>query len=323
MSLIDWLTIHKTFIVDTLSFWWCQVKYNASSRTEADREKMEYVLLRETHTIEKGLSLREPRRGFGQQKVKDLIAHLTDYQQRYGLQNPDFLCYPLAAIRSWIDFTQSQGVEIDALIHAFDTLAARSGIIEITSQAGVREVSRQEIQAAAAGDLASVLQSRHSVRYFLPQVVSHEVIDQALQLAQLTPSACNRQGWKTHVYEGEACHRLLKWQGGSRGFEEDIHQAIVVTANQKAFLYYEMHQAYVDGGLYAMNLINALHSLGLGTIPLSCGFKQRKLRKLRRQFGIPDEELPIVIIGFGTLPERFKVAVSERKSLQQTNTYHT
>lgn len=322
MSLIDWLTIHKTFIVDTLSFWWCQVKYNASSRTEADREKMEYVLLRETHTIEKGLSLREPRRGFGQQKVKDLLRHLTDYQQRYGQQHPDFLRYPLAAIRSWIDYTQAKGVEIDALIGAFEALANQSGITEVNGLAGVREVSRQEIQTAAAGNLASVLQSRHSVRYFLPEKVSHEVINQALQLAQLTPSACNRQGWKTHIYEGEACHQLLKWQGGSRGFEEDIHQAIVVTANQKAFLYYEMHQAYVDGGLYAMNLINALHSLGLGTIPLSCGFKQRKLRKLRRQFDIPDEELPIVIIGFGTLPEHFKVAVSERKPLSQTNTYH-
>lgn len=166
MSLTDWLTIHKTFIVDTLSFWWCQVKYNASSRTEADREKMEYVLLRETHTIEKGLSLREPRRGFGQQKVKDLLRHLTDYQQRYGQQHPDFLRYPLAAIRSWIDYTQAQGVEIDALIGAFEALANQSGITEVNGQAGVREVSRQEIQTAAAGNLASVLQSRHSVRYF-------------------------------------------------------------------------------------------------------------------------------------------------------------
>jgi len=323
MSLVDWLTIHKTFIVDTLSFWWCQVKYNASSRTEADRVKMEYVLLRETHTIEKGLSLREPRLGFGQQKVKDLIAHLSDYQQRYGKENPDFLRYPVSAIRYWMDYTRAQGVDIASIVSAFDLLVNQSGLQELHGVAGVREVTREEIQQAACGDFASLLRSRHSVRYFLPELVSHELIDQALQMAQLTPSACNRQGWKTHIYEGERCLQLLKWQGGSRGFEEDIHQAIVVTANQKAFLYYEMHQAYVDGGLYAMNLINALHSLGLGTIPLSCGFKQRKLRKLRRQFAIPSEELPIVIIGLGKLPEQFKVAISERKPIEQTNTYHS
>ena len=42
-------------------------------------------------------------------------------------------------------------------------------------------------------------------------------------------------------------------------------------------IFYEVHQAYVDGGLYAMNLINALHSLGIGTIPLSVAFGYDKL----------------------------------------------
>ena len=333
MSLIDWLTIQKTFLVDTLSFWWCHVRFNASSHTEADREKWEYVLLRETHTIEKGLSLHNPRKGFGQQKVKELMAHLAAYQHRYGADNPDFLRYPLLTICYWMDYTKANGVEIPALEQQFEALARQSGVetlphervteqAEVFAEAGVREITREEVQQAAREDFRSLLHSRHSVRYFMAEPVGHATIDEALRMAQQTPSACNRQGWKTHVFEGNACHEMLKWQGGSRGFEEDVHQAILVTASQKAFLYYEMHQAYVDGGLYAMNLINALHALGLGTIPLSCGFKERKLRRLRRQFDIPSEELPIVIIGFGQLPDRFKVAVSERKDIALTNRYH-
>lgn len=322
MSLIDWLTIHKTFIADSLSFWWSQVRYNASSRTEADREKMEYVLLRETHTLEKGLSLRSPRKGFGQQKVLDLMAHLTDYHQRFGKANPDYLKYPLSVISHWMDYTLAQGVAVDAISQQLEALKQKSGLQTLDKLAGVRMATRQEVVQGGGGDFRSLLFSRHSVRYFLPELVSHSVIDEALSMAQQTPSACNRQGWKTHIYEGEACHRLMKWHGGTRGFDEDVHQAIVVTANQKAFLYYEMHQAYVDGGLYAMNLINALHSLGLGTIPLSCGFKQRTLRRLRAQFDIPAEEVPILIIGFGQLPEEFKVAISERKPVGQTNRYH-
>ena len=110
-------------------------------------------------------------------------------------------------------------------------------------------------------------------------------------------------------------------QGGCRGFESEIRNSILVTANLKAFLSYEIHQAYVDGGLYAMNLINALHSLGLGTIPLSCAFDCDKL-KLLSQFNIPEYEVPIVIIGIGHLYEKFNVAVSERKEISKTNTFH-
>ena len=323
MNLIDLLTIHKTFLVDAISFWWSQVRYNASSRTEADREKLEYVLLRENHTIEKGISLRHPRKGFGQQKVRAFLSHLSLYQQRYGAETPDFLRYPLSTVRYWLDYTQREGTDVTPIAQQWEQLAAKVGLLEVEGHAGVREASAEEILSAARGDFASLLSSRHSMRYFDPRPVAHELIDRALALAQLTPSACNRQGWKTHVYEGPSCHQLLEAQGGSRGFEQEVPAAIVVTANQKAFLYYEMHQAYVDGGLYAMNLINALHFLGLGTIPLSCGFKQRKLRRIKRQFGIPECEVPILIIGFGHLEPSVKVAVSTRKAVTLTNTYHS
>lgn len=318
---IAWLTCQKTFVVDLLHYWVFQMRFNASCHTESDREKMEYTLLRENHTIEKGLSLQHPRVGFGQQKVVHLLARLADYQRRYGQQNPTFLAYPLSTIAYWIRYTRQQKVEIPDIEQQFECLCKAAGMEGIQGKAGVEQASRDALLRSVGGNFADVLKSRHSVRYFSDALVSHDDIDKALQLAQLTPSACNRQGWKTHVYEGEHCHQLLAWQGGCRGFEQDVHQAIVVTANQKAFLYYEMFQAYVDGGLYAMNLINAFHSLGIGTIPLSLGFKQRKLKQLVG-FGIPEHEVPVLIIGFGHLPSTYKVAVSERKPITATNTYH-
>lgn len=332
MDLKEFLTVHKTFVVDTIRLWLFQIRYNASCNTEQDREKWEYSLLRKTHTVEKGLSLRNPRVGFGQQKVSALLDELARYQQRFGQEHPGFIDYPLHTIGFWIDYTRKQGVEIREIERKFEGFdgirqchpeqkAKDLVAAEEADTSGVVLTSRAAQQQGAQGNFESLLRSRHSVRYFTDELVSHEVIDLALTMAQLTPSACNRQGWKTHVFEGEACHRLLKWHGGTRGFEVDVHQAIVVTANQKAFFYYEMYQAYVDGGLYGMNLINALHSLGLGTIPLSCGFKQRKLKGLH-QMGIPAHEVPVLIVGFGQLPEEFKVAASVRKPISETNTYH-
>ena len=164
--------------------------------------------------------------------------------------------------------------------------------------------------------------SRHSVRYFSKTIPSKEILDDALTIAQHTPSACNRQGWKVHLFMGEKCTELLKWQGGARGFEEEPTGAFLITANMRAFLHHEPFQAYVDGGMYAMSLLYALHYKGLGTIPLSCGFHWSKLKKLHKCFEIPANEVPVEIVAFGELLDDFKIAVSKRKKINFTVVQH-
>lgn len=318
----DKLEVQWLYLTEALHFWWCLVRYNADSRTTSDCEKMQYVLLRDTHIIEKGLSMRNPRIGFGQAKVLTLIGRLKTYCQLYLQTDAEFLSYPLSAIQTYIEYMTRSEVNIRSIEQEYETLLNMAGHPQVSVKSGIEEVDRRETLRQCAGNFEALLNSRHSVRYFSDEEVSDELLVKALSLAQRTPSACNRQGWKTHIYRGAQSIDLLTWQGGSRGFENEIRCSIVVTANLKAFKAYEPHQAYVDGGLYAMNLINALHSLGLGTIPLSCGFKHKKLKQLS-SFGIPDNEVPIVIIGIGHLPERYKVAISERKSIEQTNTFHT
>ena len=163
------------------------------------------------------------------------------------------------------------------------------------TEAGTQMVSKAEIVSRAQGNFEQLLTSRHSIRYFSKDAISARQINKALQMAQLTPSACNRQGWHTHIYQGNKATQLFKWQGGARGFEAEPTLAILVSANSRAFLKYEPFQVYVDGGLYTMNLINALHYVGLGTIPLSCGFGYQKLADLYKYFDLPENERPIAI----------------------------
>lgn len=317
----NFLMIQKSFLKDIFYFWKLTVKYNASTHTDNDMEKMQYTLLRENHTIEKGLSLRTPKKGFGQQKVLNLISRLNVYADKYGTIDMAFLYYPLGVIKHYIKYTKSNGIDIPQIEYEYDQLVAKSGLPSIEEQGGIFHITKNEIRNSCNKDFHSLLNSRHSVRYFSTEIVKKEIIENALKLAQKTPSACNRQGWHTHVFQGQDSIDLIKWQGGSRGFENEIRTSILVTANLKAFLYYEIHQAYVDGGLYAMNLINALHSLGLGTIPLSCGFTHYKLKHLA-DYGIPENEVPIVIIGVGNLMDEFNIAISKRKDISMTNTFH-
>lgn len=319
-SLRDWTNVQKSFLDDIYSFWKITSKFNASCKTNDDIEKMQYTLLRENHTIEKGLSMRNPKKGFGQEKVKRLLEKLNIYVDKYSKLDIEFLAYPLATVKHYIDYTKSTGIKIDSIENEFNNLLKKTKLA-IPNYAGVVPVSKDQILNECNKSFESLLFSRHSIRYFSNKPVQNEIIEKALTLAQRTPSACNRQGWKTHIFQGEESVELIKWQGGCRGFENEIKSSILVTANLKAFLYYEIHQAYIDGGLYAMNLINALHSLGLGTIPLSCGFTHYKLKQLIH-FNIPENEVPILIIGIGNLLDNFNVAVSVRKKISETNTFH-
>lgn len=316
---VRWRLLHESLL-----YWRKLCRYNASMHTDADIKKMQFTLLRENHVIEKGMSMPHPKKGFGQEKVLALIERLSLYYKLYGQVDAEFLRYPLSTIKEYIKYTRQTGVDIPMIENGFGHLLMLTGFSEedICLPAGIVIKSKEKIQNAATGNYKSVVNSRHSIRCFKEILPLRQQIDEALSIAARTPSACNRQAWHTHVYFGDTCHELLSMQGGCGGFSSDIHCAIIVTADIKGFLKYEPFQCYVDGGLYAMNLINALHSLGLGTIPLSCGFYESKLKKIQQTFGIPENEVLIVIIGTGELDDEVKIAESRRKDISVTNIYH-
>ena len=317
-------TTRYYMLKEVLHYLWHILRHNASVDTDGDRAKMQYTMLRENHVIVKGLSMRTPRRAFGKEKILNLIGRLEKYWRQYGREDSGFMKYPMSTIARYIAQEKSIGAEVPEVEEGLERLKKACGIAEeaLTMEAGVRTVSREELTTGARGNFSELMKTRHSLRYFSRETPSRETIERALRTAQLTPSACNRQSWHTHIYSGTEVCRLLTWQGGARGFESEPTMAIVVTADSRAFLKYEPFQAYVDGGLYAMNLINALTSEGVGTIPLSCGFGYRKLRGLYEGFGIPENELPIVIIGAGMYEEEMKVAVSVRKNISDTTVWH-
>lgn len=83
----------------------------------------------------------------------------------------------------------------------------------------------------------------------------------------------------------------------------------------------ESHLPYVDGGLYAMTLMYALHAQGLGTIPLTTGLMPNQLKKLYSQFEVKDNEVPVLLIGVGNLKEKFEVAMSHRYDYKTYTTF--
>ena len=255
------LPLSLQFLFEVLSYWKRLCKYNASMATDKDIRKMQYTLLRENHVIEKGMSMCNTRRGYGQVKVNTLINRLRRYSVLYGSDDKDFLQYPLSTIKAYIDYQRNDHVDIPEIESNFMLLCKDLGVDRdnLSTPAGIEVLKADQLKSMAKEDFSSLLYSRHSIRYFKNQQPSVDLIEKALTLASRTPSACNRQAWHTHIFFGEDTHEMLRMQGGCNGFCDDIHCCIVVTADMKGFLGHEPFQCYIDGGLYAQNLINALH----------------------------------------------------------------
>ncbi len=284
-----------------------------ASQMLRDEVKFAADLQIRVHAIEKGLSLGSCRPGFGQPKVVALLEDLSLYITRFKDANID---EAVGVITQYIAYNRSHGVDLTSIVALYDRLLQAYKLCH-NLQVGIEMKERNHTLEAAGASFEQFSASRYSVRDFDPcGVVEMQDILSAIDIARKAPSACNRQPACAHIYTGEKAQALFDFQGGCKGFSQDMQYAILVTADMRRYFIQERHQVYVDGGLFAMELLLSLHHKGLATIPLTTAFKGGVTRRMKRTFDIPANEVPIVLIGVGAYKESYKVAVSLRNSVE-------
>jgi len=254
-------------------------------------------LTKDYHRIEKGLTFAAPKRPFG-----DVVRRrLTDLA---GTGPAD----PLTA----------EGGPVPTAIAALEDWNSR-GVVD--SQVAPEGPVMKPLPTESSDAL---FYNRHSIRNFDPaRAVDVSTIRQALDYARHTPSVCNRQAAKAWLFdERSVIDRVLKIQGGSRGFAETIPNIAVITVERGLFAGPgERNQRWIDGGLFAMSLVWAFQSLGVGTCMLNWSKRHRHTAALRNLVGIPDSEDVICVVAFGYPPETgYRVARSPRRALDEVAT---
>ncbi|MBO4631214.1 MAG: nitroreductase family protein [Lentisphaeria bacterium] len=286
-------------------------RYSGSMNELTSLSSLETQILLRTHGVEKGLSLRAPRKGFGQKNILELIRYLDNYRKRGG--NDEFIRIQCGILDAYIQYHQDSPESIEKISSAYQAFRRDLDDAIPSRPGGIIAFSKEENLSARKGDFAEFARSRHSMRYFDNAGIDMEgAIKKALDLAQCSPSACNRQPQRVYLFRGSAKDEMLAFQQGSNAFASEIDSLLLVTANQSRYCL-DIHQPYVDGGLYAMNLLYSLHYYGLGTIPLSAGMitaAQRK--KMCRKWNIPMNEDLILLIAVGGMPQDCRSNLSRR-----------
>ncbi|WP_205689482.1 nitroreductase family protein [Aurantiacibacter odishensis] len=266
------------------------------------------------HGIEKGLSFREfePRRGVA--KLRNALSLIRKHRAM-GLPADDpALVMALDAIHHYRQRHAEAGVDIDDLLSDAEHLHRND--VDCVEQS-VRLVDPEAFTRAEREIVLAGMRERRSIREFGEGPIDPAVVEAAVTDALSTPSVCNRQGFRAHYSLDRATiDAALRQQNGNSGFGDRVPGLMIVTCSLSIFTASsERNQGFVDGGLFSMSLMLTLHHHGLGNCPLNWSASFRQDQNLRAAVSIPEDEVIIMMIAFGPMPEKPLAAGSRRYDL--------
>ena len=149
-------------------------------------------------------------------------------------------------------------------------------------------------------DLDELIKTRVSVRKFKDKEVSDEIINQVIDSAKFAPSSCNRQALKLLIVKNKEGRAFLGDHViGGMGFAKNAACLIVVLVDCRQYPESFRHLAYIDTGLWTMNLLLKSELLGLSTCPINFLMSKKKQSLFYKKFGLPDYYLPTLMVALG------------------------
>lgn len=296
-----------------------QLKYIENSQTA---QESQYLLRRNIHRIEKGLIMK-PRRDFF---AADYITEtLRSYEQTL-LSKDVYTC----------DSSELQWAH-DVLTQYFTVVASHPVIDEARSKfSALRSLAKNQAlcipykrdlscpASVSYDDISKLAYRRRSVRWYLQKPVPRELIDKAITIAALSPSACNRQPFEFRIFdEPHLVRKVASIPMGTKGFSDNFPAIAVVIGKLRAyFSERDRHVVYIDGALASMSFMYALETLELSSCPINWPDIEPQERQMAALLGLEPDERPIMLISLGYPDPDGMVAYSQKKTLAQLRRYN-
>lgn len=301
-------------------------------------ESVAYQLRRNLHRLEKGLSMVPQRPVFAESYILETIAL---FGKVLALEDPGYaplkrwgtnvLDAYFAAVGESAVLNQARGefarleTQIPGQLEPYRSRPLAPEVAtcdrERLSAPYVRDLTPLPI---SIGDMLTLAKRRRSVRTFTQVPVPHELIDQAIDVARYSPSACNRQPFEYRIYDDRQMVRdIAKISIGTDGYAENIPCICVLTGQLRAFPETrDRHLIYIDGSLSAMAFLFALETLGLSSCAINWPELDSTERRLARLLNLAPDERPIMLIAIGYPDPVGKVPYSEKKPVEQLRRYN-
>lgn len=272
------------------------------------------------HVIEKGLTMPKMKHGFGLNTVEAVIYSCNLYFDKFDVTN----CQLKHAVNVLVQYREVHDkikfILPETVINNINLLSKK---VLISSENQLR-INKATYFKNIESQFDTFAYSRHSVRNFSEINIESEKINNALKLAQdTTPTSCNRQSIRLYVISDKTkINQLLDIQTGNRGFGHLTNKLIVISS--EISVYNEIRErnlSFIDSGIYAMNLLYALHFNQIGACALNWSSNIEADINLRNILNIPDSEVLMLLIACGIPADEFKLANSKRFDYKDITTY--
>lgn len=291
--------------------------YNAGSQQKLIRD-----LTVNYHIVEKGLTMPETRPGFGYQVLKKLTGLIVQYADAgYNKHHISFI-QSVSVLQEYLEFHKAIGFELDDEIYKrLNLIVERFGELK-----GPRQIRTTKTEYFSSKDAAfdQFCLSRYSVRNYTQETIPLEVFNKCVELAQRSPSFCNRQPTRVHIVKSEALKKqLLELQNGNRGFGHLAETILVITSTVSTIKdIHERNENHLNGGMFIMSLLNALHFHEIAACSLNWSVSNDRDAKARKLLHLPEDEIILVLLSCGYVPDHFSIASSPRIPVSEIVTAH-
>ena len=281
------------------------------------REKNLAKIIATYHIVEKGLTMPNRRFVFGVAILRDLMKLINSFVDKYGEDEPQ-LVHAIGVIKAYYELHLNNGIKnVDGDPEFF--LKVREFLDKWPSVPVANQIhtNREAYFSARMSSFPEFSSSRKTLRHYSDADLPIERIRSAVHLALNTPSACNRQHCKVYcITQQDTINKALEIQKGSRGFGHLANKLLVVTSNLEDVLWIgERNDAFINGGLFLMNLCYALHWEKIAHCILNWSRTPEEDMALRTLIPLKDSETVIALLTCGEVPEEFEIASSPRKNI--------
>ena len=267
------------------------------------------LLRRNVHRIEKGLLMRPRRKIFAAGYIGETVGcYVRASQHACGEE----LHWARDVLREYFAVVESEP-RVDLARREFAQAQGQpAGAVKMVPYL-------RDLDAAPSVGIDALLQlarRRRSVRWFLNKPVEHALIERALDVATLSPSACNRQPFFFHIIDEPALlSKVSSIPMGTAGYADNIPMFIVIVGRQRNYFdERDRHLIYIDGSLAAMSFILAIESLGLSSCCINWPDMESKEREMAAALNLSSDERPVMCLAVGYPDPEGMVAYSQKKS---------
>ncbi len=258
------------------------------------------------HVLEKGLAMPNRRYGFGKEIMLQLMSTIDDHIRKFG-NNNEQIDIAIGVVAEYMHIHQDFPLDIQYK-EKIQLFLNKHSCVRVEQVSMTKE--KYFKYSDSSFDLFST--SRHSLRSFEGEVSMH-LLYESIKIAQNAPSACNRQSTRVKIIKDKTIiKQILEIQTGNRGFGYLMDKLLILTSDMNYWDIVTKNGGYIDGGIYAMNLLYALHFNHIGACPLNACFSSDDENKIRKIADIPYCETIILFIAIGGAPNKFMLTNAHR-----------